>query len=84
MFEIVVIMNDKKHFLVKTPVIVPRDMGYITSNNAQLQQFVRYSAPPYTLDNLKLIESVVKGKLGPPQDWPSFECERKVITSEFK
>ena len=65
--------------VLKNTIIVPT--FYITTND-QLQSFVRYLPPPHTEDDKILIESFIKSKATPPENWVSYKCDQKSITGK--
>lgn len=64
----------------KVTIIVPK--SYITTND-QLQSFVRYLPAPHSEDDKQLIDTFVKSKAVPPENWLSYKCEQKSIAGMY-
>lgn len=75
-YPIVIIKDRKFKGDALIPVIVPSE--YIKTNS-QLQSFVRYMPPPYKEEDKLLIQEFVTKRLAPPESWPSYKCETKVV-----
>ena len=63
-------------------VIVPTNY-VVTTQDKNLQPYVRYLPPPYTAEDLQSIDGFVRIGSPAPQSWPSFKCEKKLSGCKY-
>ena len=75
------IIRDKQFDKTNCAVITPVEW---IKTNFESKSFVRYLPPPHSVEDLKLIEDLVKNRIfPPPESWPAFKCESKALASLF-